>query len=258
MSARTLMWLAVALRGVDVALGPWGSEPQLPSAMWWLVLAVTAIALRSSPRAGRFMALGVALMTAGSVLGTLHPRDPDLVQVVPFSQLRRLLWVVEASLIIAAAATATRTPIDARPRSNIVPTLIALRRPLLVGAGCWAAALALIFWWPGTVSAGSLPVVLIPIALFARFGLVRRLGRVDAIVARVAGWLGVVCCVLTLTPVAYGLVIIYLLMTIRGMAIVALALIGTFALLTGAGQLRRSLRSASAAPDVVLASSPSS
>lgn len=240
MSARALVWLAVALRGVDVALGPWASQPQLVSAIWWLVLVVTAIALRSSPRAGRIVVLGVALITAGSVLGTLHPTDPDLDLLVPFFQLRRLLWVGEAALIIAAAARAVRTPIAARPRGGVVPTPTALRRQLLIGAGCWAAALALIFWWPGPWAIYVLSPV-IPLALLSRFALARHLGRADAMLARVAGWIGVVCCLLTLTPIAYGLVIIYLFLTPRGVAIFFSGVFGTFFLLVGARALRQSL-----------------
>src|SRR5262249_52864782 len=99
---------------------------------------------------------------------------------------------------------------------------------------------------------------LIPIALLLRFLLARRLGHADAILARVAGWIGVVCCLMTLLPVAYGLIIVYLLMSPIGATLFALGVIGTIGLVAGARVLRRSLRPVAISTGVANASSPSS
>jgi hypothetical protein len=141
---------------------------------------------------------------------------------------------------------------------DAAPTPPDVRRQLVGGAACWTASLALIFWWPGQTWANYLLSPLIPLALVLRFWFARQLGRGDARLARVAGWIGVVCCLLTLTPIAYGLVIIYLLLVPRGIAIFFLALFGTCFLLIGAGQLRRSLRSTATVSHAASAGSPSS
>ena len=61
-AARRLVFAALALRGVDIVLGPWGSPPQVLSLLWALVLTVTAIALRARPRAGTGVVLFVAFV----------------------------------------------------------------------------------------------------------------------------------------------------------------------------------------------------
>jgi len=253
--ARSLVLAALAFRGIDIVLDLWVRSPQLVPLVWALLLVVTAILLRSSPRIGAPMTLFIAFVSVVNAYGVLHPSD-DFDLIVPFFQARRVVWLSEAALIVAAAIVAVGAGARSAPR-DVDRTPARLRRPLVIGAACWAVAVAIIFWWPGTPWANYVLAPLIPIALALRFVLARRLGRADSILARVAGSIGVVCCLMTLLPIAYGLIIIYLLMSPVGASLFGLALIGTFALLTGAGQLRRSLRPA-AAPDVVNATSPSS
>jgi hypothetical protein len=239
-AARPLVLAALALRGVDVALDVWVRSLQLVPLVWALVRIVTAILLRAAPRAGTGVVLVVAFVSVFNAYAVLHPTD-DFDLIVPFFQVRRVVWLVEAALLVAAAILAVAARVRTT-RRDVVSTPPQIRRPLVIGAGCWAAALGLIFWWPGTPWANYLAVALIPIALLLRFWMARQLRRGDAILARVAGWIGVVWCLLTLTPIAYGLVIVYLLMTVRGTALFALALFGTFFLLTGAKRLRATMR----------------
>ena len=243
MTARTLMVVALALRSIDVVVGPWGSAPQLGSLFWALLIILTAIALRSAPRVGTALVLGMAALSLLSAINILRVPVEELEILVPFFQLRRVLWTSEAISIVVAAAIVVGTRLHLS-RSDGTRTSLLLRRPLLIGAGCWWLSLALILWWPGNRWANYVLSPLIPIALLLRFSLARHLGRADAILARVAGWIGVVCCLLTLMPIAYGLVIIYLLMTLRGTVVFALAVSGTAGLLLGARRLRRSLQAA--------------
>jgi hypothetical protein len=256
-AARRLVFVALALRGVDIVLGPWGSPPQVLSLLWALVLTLTAIALRARPRAATGVVLFVAFVSVVNAIGIVRNTSDELEFLVPFFQVRRAIWLGEAALLVAAPVAAVGARVEVR-RHEVARTPWQSRRALLTGAACWSAALGVIFWWPGNPWVSYALAPLIPIALGLRFLLARRLGRADAMVARVAGWMGVACCLLTLTPIAYGLVIVYLLMTARGTAIFALALVGTFALLAGAGALRRSMKSRFTSPDVANAGSPSS
>jgi hypothetical protein len=235
-AACRLVFVALALRGVDIVLGPWGSPPQVLSLLWALVLTLTAIALRARPRAATGVVLFVAFVSMVNAIGIIRNASDELEFLVPFFQVRRAIWLGEAALLVAAAVATVGARVGVRRHE--VRTPWQSRRALLIGAGGWATALAVIFWWPGNPWVSYALAPLVPIALGLRFLLARRLGRADAIVARVAGWMGVACCLLTLTPITYGLVIVYLLMTARGTAILALALVGTFALLAGAGALR--------------------
>ena len=114
-----------------------------------------------------------------------------------------------------------------------------IRRRLLVGAGSWTAALAVVFWWPDNPWAEYAYLPLVPLALAVRFALARRLGRADAWAARLMGYVGLVCCVLlVITPVPYAFLIVYLLATVRGTFLLAFAVIGTAGLLSGAKAAR--------------------
>ena len=241
MSARTLMFLALALRGIDVLLGPWRSAPQLLSLFWCLVLAGAVIALRSKPRLGTIVALRLALLSVVNAVGILRAPVEEFEILVPFFHLRRVLWIGEAIVIVAAATVAVATQLRVS-RSIGVRTPLRERRLLLIGSGSWSIALALILWWPGNPWASYLLSPLIPMTLVLRFLLAHRLGRADAILARVAGWIGVLCCLLTLMPIAYGLIIVYLLLTVRGTVIFALAVGGTIGLLSGARDVSSATR----------------
>src|SRR5262245_33979602 len=197
MEARALIFCALALRGIDVALDLWARSPQLGPLFWALVLVVIAAMLRTLPRLASFVLLLAAVVSVVNAINVLRLPVYDMDLIVPFYNLRRGLWLGEAAFIVGAAVVALKTSARAvaaaraeQPRAERTP--LTIRRPLLIGAACWTAALAVIFWWPGESYADWSLSPLIPLVLLLRFLLARRLGRADAIVARVAGWIGVV------------------------------------------------------------------
>jgi len=130
-AARRLVFVALALRGVDIVLGPWGSPPQVLSLLWALVLTVTAIALRARPRGATGVVLFVAFVSVVNAIGIVRNTSDELEFLVPFFQVRRAIRLGEAALLVAAAVAAVGARVEIR-RHGVARTPWPLRRALLI------------------------------------------------------------------------------------------------------------------------------